>query len=80
MLAERVLEWTEQWKQQGLLKGLEEGRREGETALLLRLLEHRFGPLDERQHSRVQGADPETLLLWGERLFGANSLDDVFER
>jgi len=29
MLAERVVEWTEQWKQEGLQKGLEEGRQKG---------------------------------------------------
>ena len=54
MLAERVVEWTEQWKRegleqglqqgllQGLLQGLQQGRDE-ERQLLLRQVELRFG-------------------------------------
>src|SRR5215468_10576585 len=29
MLAERVVEWTQQWKEAGLREGRQEGRREG---------------------------------------------------
>ena len=42
MLAERVVEWTEDWKQQGLLQGLQQARAE-ERQLLLRQAELRFG-------------------------------------
>jgi hypothetical protein len=41
MLAERVVEWTEQLKQQGL----QQGKLEGEAAVLERLLCKRFGAL-----------------------------------
>lgn len=75
MLAERVTEWTEEWKRQGR----QEGRQEGEAALLLRLLELRFGPLDETSGARVRRADAETLLKWGERVLTVTSLDDVFK-
>jgi flagellar biosynthesis/type III secretory pathway protein FliH len=85
MLAERVIEWTEQWKQQGLQEGIERGieqgihrgRKEGEAALLLRFLERRFGPVDEMLRQRLQAADAETLLNWGERLFHAASAEEV---
>jgi predicted transposase/invertase (TIGR01784 family) len=96
MLAERVIEWTEQWKREGLEKGLEEGRQQGlqqglqeglqqglqqgEAALLLRLLERRFGTLDEEHRSRVRAADAETLLRWGDRLLTAESPNDVLDR
>jgi hypothetical protein len=92
MLAERVVEWTEQWKREGLEKGLQqglqqgrkegllEGRQEAEAALLLRLLERRFGSLGEDVRSRVRAADAETLLRWGERLLTAESLDEILER
>jgi predicted transposase YdaD len=66
--------------QQGLQEGLQQGRQEGEAALLLRLLELRFGALGEEDRSRVRAADAETLLRWGERLLTAESLDDVFDR
>lgn len=73
MLAERVVEWTRDWKQQGI----EEGRQEGEAALLMRLLELRFGPLDEAIRSRVQEADAETLMRWGERILTAATAEEV---
>jgi hypothetical protein len=46
MLAERVIEWTQQWKEEGLREGRQEGRQEGlaaERALLVRLARARFG-------------------------------------
>jgi hypothetical protein len=86
MLAERVKEWTEQWKQEGLAEGLAEGlkeglkkgRMEGEAALLVRQLNRRFGSLSEAAQQRIALADAETLLVWGERLLDAQSLDEVF--
>lgn len=42
MLAERIIEWTEQWKQDGLQQGLQQGLQ-AERKLLLRLAQHRFG-------------------------------------
>ena len=66
MLAERVMEWTEQWKLQG------------EAALFLRLAERRFSPLSADTRDRIVSADAETLLRWGENLLTAGSLDEVF--
>ena len=50
MLAERVLEWTQQWKEEGLREGRREGRQQGlqqgltaERALLVRQARRRFG-------------------------------------
>ena len=83
MLAERVIEWTEEWKRQGmengLAQGLEKGRQEGEAALVLRLLERRFGTLDENLRSRVKAADADILLQWGERILTAATLEEVFK-
>ena len=77
MLAERVIEWTEEWEQQGIKKGIEKGIQKGEATLLLRLMELRFGSLDETTRNRLQNADAETLLKWGERLLVADSVEDV---
>ena len=85
MLAERVQEWTQQWKAEGLRRpqeglnkalkegdqGREAGRKEGETILLTRSLERRFGPLDATVKGRLESADAEQLLQWGERLLVA---------
>lgn len=70
MLRQTVLEWTREWERKG--------RREGEAALLVRLLERRFGPLRTRDRERIDAADDERLLDWGERILTARSLDEVF--
>jgi predicted transposase/invertase (TIGR01784 family) len=81
MLAERVLEWTEEWKQQGMQEGLRQGMRQGlqqgEALLLRRLLERKFGPLDPVALARLERADPDLLLLWGERVLTAATLAEV---
>jgi len=69
MLAERVVEWTEEWKKQGETKG--------EATMLERQLKKRFGNLDEAICQRLAQADAETLLRWGERIFQASSAEDV---
>jgi hypothetical protein len=46
MLAERVIEWTQQWKEEGLREGRREGLQQGlaaERALLVRQARRRFG-------------------------------------
>jgi flagellar biosynthesis/type III secretory pathway protein FliH len=79
MLAERVQEWTQQWKAEGREEGREEGRKEGEITLLTRQLERRFGPLDETVKGRLERADAEQRLRWGERLLVADTLEAVFQ-
>lgn len=46
-------------------------------SVLLRLIERRFGPPDDRVRERIEQADPETLLRWSERILDAGSLDEV---
>jgi hypothetical protein len=64
------LDWTRQWREQG--------RRQGTVELLLRQAEKRFGPLAGRDRTRIELADTDRLLDWGERLPGARSLEEVF--
>lgn len=66
MLRQTVLEWTREWERQG--------RRD----LLLRQMERRFGPLMGRDRERVDAADSERLLDWGERILTAGSLEEIF--
>ena len=73
MLATRA----ETWKQQWLLEGRQEGRQEGEAALLLRLLERRFGPLPDWAKDRIASADTVALEEWGVRVLDAGSLETV---
>jgi flagellar biosynthesis/type III secretory pathway protein FliH len=94
MLEQRVEEWNRELReegrllglkegrkegiQEGIQKGIREGRQEGEAALLLRLLERKFGRIDPKTRKRVQSADAERLLDWGERVLTAERLEDVF--
>jgi hypothetical protein len=66
MLRQTVLEWTREWE------------RQGSRDLLVRQLERRFGPLVDRYRERLDSADSERLLDWGERILTARSLDEVF--
>ena len=69
MLATRVETWKRQWVQAG--------RQEGEAALLLRLLESRFGALPDWARDRITSADTAALEQWGLRLLDTESLDDI---
>jgi hypothetical protein len=93
MLQTRVAQWIEQWKQEGLAAGLREGeqlgekrgeergrklgKQQGEAALLLRLLERRFGELPGWVADRVLAADSATLGEWSLRVLDAATLEEV---
>ena len=46
--------------------------------MLLKLLERKFHAVPESARKRIEAADAETLLVWGERVLDANSLDEVW--
>src|SRR5436305_10506337 len=58
--------------------GEEEDRREGAARYLTRLLEGKFGPLDEESRRLVEAADFERLILLTDRMLDAHSVQDVF--
>jgi hypothetical protein len=68
----------EEGRQAGIQAGIREGRHEGEVALLLRLLERRFGAVPGWVADRVRAAETAQLEEWGVRILDAGSLDDVF--
>jgi|GEM_PF-4885477 len=55
-----------------------EGLQEGEAGLLLRLLEWRFGQIDEVIRTRVRSADSQILQVWGKRILTAQTIEEVF--
>ena len=81
MLATRAETWKQQWmnegEQKGRLEGEQKGRQKGEAALLLRLLERRFGVLPDWARDRITAADTLSLEEWGLRVLDAGSLEDV---
>lgn len=74
------------WRQEGLTKGLQQGREQGlqqgreqgQRELLLRLLRRRFGRLPRKVLAQIKAADALALERWGDRLFDARTLDELF--
>jgi hypothetical protein len=69
--------YIEQGRQQGIDQGVTRVRQEGEAAILLRLIDRKFGAPSESVRARITSADPETLLRWCDRILTADSLDAV---
>jgi len=66
-------------RQEGRREGRQEGRQEGEAAMLMRLLERRFGAEAAARHqAKVHGANTETLMQWSERTLTAATIEEVF--
>lgn len=79
MLAERVKTWTEEWKKQGIQQGILQGRQEGEAKLLRRQLTQRFGPLPDWAEHRIDQAGEAELESWADRIFDAQTIDDLLK-
>jgi hypothetical protein len=77
MLATRLEKWAQDIEQRGRQEGEQIGRQVGEAALLLRLLERRFGVLPAMARERVLSADTALLEHWALRVLDAGRLDDV---
>ncbi len=75
MLYQRVQEW----EQKKLMQGVMQGREEGQALLLKRQLTHRFGKLPEWANQRLENATQTDITQWSDRLFDANSLNDIFK-
>ena len=59
-------------------RGKLEGKLEGESLILLRLLQAKFGKVSPTYQKRIKRADAETLLMWSERVLSATSIGEVF--
>lgn len=55
-----------------------EGKIEGEKTFLLRLLTRRFGVLPPENMNKIEHADADTLLSWGDKILYAKTMDEVF--
>ncbi len=62
----------------GIAKGRVEGRLEGESKLLKKLLERRFGALPAWAIELLSNASEPALEAWGEAVLSAPTLDAVF--
>lgn len=58
-------------------KAVHEGEVKGEAKLLKRLVLSKYGRCPERAQSKLNAADSEQLESWAERIFHAESLEDL---
>jgi hypothetical protein len=61
----------------GLEKGMEKGMAKGEAAILVRLLERRFGPLTGDDRQRIERASSAQLETWADRVLTAETVKEV---
>ena len=78
MITNRFEEWKERQRLVGVRQGVEQGRLDGERALVLRLIQRRFGEVPPSVHKRLQSAAQHQLETWADRVLDADSLDDIF--
>lgn len=65
--------------EEAVMNALEEAEVKGEAAVLLRLIERKFGrPAMDAHRARVESADAATLLTWSERILTAERVEDLF--
>jgi hypothetical protein len=75
MLATRV----EQWEQAIRLEGHEKGWKGGEAALLIKMLELKYGPLPSWAQDKIAQADAISIEQWAAKLLSAQTLEAVFD-
>lgn len=74
MIAEKPGIWARQW----FREGRKEGRVEGQAELLLRLIQRRFGTVDEATTQRIRTARSVDIETWSLNFVDAVTLEDVF--
>ena len=79
MLSQRLEEWAHRYKAEGVLQGIEQGLVKGESRLLRKQLERKFGPLPVKITDRLNNATEIELEHWGDAVLTASSLEAVFK-
>ena len=54
------------------------GFKKGESTMLFRLIERKFGKVSEEVKQKIEAADIDVLLEWGEKILNASTIDDIF--
>lgn len=70
-------QYVAQGRAEGMAQGLTQGITQGRAVLISKLLVRRFGPLDATALNRINSASVAELDAMGERIFTAQSLDEV---
>jgi len=65
--------------QQGMHQGMQQGMQLGESKMLFRLIEKKFGVLPLTIRVKIEKASDMSLLNWSNRLLEVDSLEELFE-
>jgi len=57
----------------------QQGIQQGESGLLLRLLERKFGSVSQKYRQKIETASAKQLLFWGDRFVEVDTLQEIFE-
>lgn len=77
---EGIEKGLEQGLERGRQEGKHQGRQQGEAAMLLRLVELKFGVEAAQHHrDRIERTDADTLLIWSGRILTADRVDAIFQ-
>ncbi len=72
-----ILKGIEKGIEKGVIKGKELGRQQEAAKLFLVLLQRKFGGLSQDLQEKVRTADPDQIEAWSERVFDANSPEEL---
>ena len=62
----------------GKQQGVQRGMQQGESTMLVRQMERKFGQVSKEVKQKIEAADSDTLLEWGEKILSASTAEDVF--
>lgn len=80
MLEEEMnVQYLNTFERHGFKIGIEQGVQKGEAAILLRLLRRKFKDIPDVYHQKLDQADAETLLIWGDRILDCKNLEEIFK-
>jgi len=71
-------DFADQFIAQGVEQGIQQGMQQRDASFLLRLLATKFAPATSGTKRRIETADVQTLVEWSEKLFLANSPEDLW--
>ncbi len=78
---EEVMQLTTSWKEEGIIEGLEQGLEQGieqgKADLVLKMLNHRFGPLDETLTTGIKKLTVAQLDALSIALFDFTAINDI---
>ena len=79
MLSTHIEQWEVDILARGRREGIEKGIEKGETALLAKMLELKYGSLPDGVRDKLAQADAAAIEQWAAKLLAAQTLAEIFD-